>query len=130
MDWNDLMDHAVDMYIDLVEKELWNVKDPRDEGIMSLATIIQNMVAFASIKENNGNRKTSKKFRPIDNWKFVRDENETTKTVNGTSFYWCNHHYENGMWVTHSPGSCGRAESHVPNKYDKAAHGAINQSHR
>lgn len=28
------------------------------------------------------------------------------------------------MWVTHAPGSCGRAGSHVPSKYDKAAHEA------
>ena len=28
MDWTDLMDHAVDVYTDLVDKNIWNVKDP------------------------------------------------------------------------------------------------------
>lgn len=26
------------------------------------------------------------------------------------------------MWTTHLPGSCGRADKHVPSKYDPIAH--------
>ena len=124
MDWTDLMDHAVDTYTDLIDKNLWNVKDPRDERIMSLATIIEKMVTFASVKNNSGRGISKKTFKPIDDWKFLRNGDESTKTVNGTEYHWYNHHYEHGMWVTHTPGSCGRATSHVRSKYDKAAHEA------
>ena len=78
MDWSDLMDHAVDVYTDLVDKDLWNVKDPRDEKIMPLAGIIQRMVSFSSVKDNSS-RKNNRKFKPIDEWKFIRNGDEIIK---------------------------------------------------
>ena len=120
MGWNDLMGHAVDTYQDMVDKEIWDVKDPRDAKIMSLATIIHKMVAFSSINNQSNGNKNKRGFNPIDDWKFLRDGDKKEKIVNGTTFYSCPHHYETGMWVTHRPGSCGRATSHTPSKYDKA----------
>ena len=105
MDWTDLMDHAVDTCTDLIDKNLWNIKDPRDERIMSLATIIEKMVAFTSVQANQSRNKSKKVFKPIDDWKFVRNGVETTKTVNGTDFHWCEHHYEKGMWVNGKRGT-------------------------
>lgn len=126
MDWTDLMDHAIDVYTDLVDKNQWNVKDPRDERIMSLATIIQKMVAFTSVPNSDPSnpRKNNRKFRAIDDCKFVCQCNDETKIVNGTTYYWCLYHYECGMWTTHKPATCGRETSHVPSKYDKATHEA------
>ena len=126
MDWTDLMDHTVDTYSDMVDKKTWNVKDPRDEKIMSLATIIKRMVAFSAVKpqSENSRNKNRRTFKAIDPWKFLRDNNEDKKTVNGTEFHWCPFHYEKGMWTTHVPGSCGRKDSHVLSVYDKKAHEA------
>ena len=128
MDWTDLMDHAVDTYSDMVDKKTWNVKDTRDEKIMSLATIIKRMVAFTSVQAQ-AQAEISKtnnrcKFKAIDSWKFIREDNENKKTVNGTEFHWCPYHYEKGMWTTHVSGSCGRKDSHVPSVYDKKVHEA------
>ena len=126
MDWTDLMDTAVDLYKDQIDKGTWNVKDPRDEKILALGTIIKQMVAFSSIKNGSEptKNKNNRKFKPIDAWKFIRNNNEITKNVNGTDYHWCPYHYEHGMWTTHESGSCGRKDSHVPSVYDAKVHEA------
>ena len=101
------------------------MKDPRDERIMSLATIIQCIVAFSSASASgNSGRNKGKVFKPTDDWKFVRNNQETTKIVNGTTFHWFPFHYESGVWTTHESGTCDREGKHVPSKYDKKVHEA------
>ena len=87
MQWNEVMDYAKTSYLDLVDKGTWDKKDPRDERIMALTTIVKdipNLVAYAtsSIKGLNNNSKTNQKtknFKPIPDWKFMApsDLNET-----------------------------------------------------
>ena len=130
MQWNEVMDYAKTSYLDLVDKGTWDKKDPRDERIMALTTIVKdipNLVAYAtsSIKGLNNNSKSNQKtknFKPIPDWKFMApsDPNET-KTVNNTKFYWCPNHWDKGMWVTHQAQQCFNKNGFVPRKYDASA---------
>ena len=95
---------------------------------MALTTLVNRMAAFAAVKKNaptqesSAGQRKNRIFKPIDDWKFVRDGNEFTKTVNNTQFHWCPFHYEHGMWTTHASGTCGREHKHVPSKYDPIIH--------
>ena len=79
MQWNELMDYAKTSYLGLVDKGTWPKKDPRDERIMALTTIVKdipNLVAYttSSIKGLNNNSKSNQKtknFKPIPDWKFM-----------------------------------------------------------
>ena len=126
--WRELMEFAESIYNDFIDKGTWNKKDPRDERIMALATIIQNMeknnVAYTSTASSGNsagytrNNPKNHKFRPIPGWKLVPPSNlSETKDINEKTYYWCPHHWEKGMWALHKPSDC-RSKNHTPKQYN------------
>ena len=79
MDWTGTMDHTDDIYTDLTDEEYWNVKEPSDERIMSLATILQKIMAFSTVNKQSKARCGKRTLKPINDWKFVRDGDKNEK---------------------------------------------------
>lgn len=108
------------IYLDMVEKGQWSQKDPRDENIMALTAMLQkqsNFIAAFTVSSFSGVQQksstvlsSSPKWRPIPPWEFQREPGSSMMKKGNQTYYWCSYHYQDGMWVTHTPNSCKRRE--------------------
>ena len=112
---------------DLEADGKWNQPN-KDQQILALTSILQSVVKQVNNVKSSWNgsaddpskpaKDTSKKFKAnIPAWKYERKEDETSREVEGKTYYWCDKHTNpttgsKGMWTLHKP------EDHKgPSKY-------------
>ena len=105
-----LMDHALNRYRQSVQAGTWKAKTPEQEQlIMLMAQLkdanakISDLQSKPSMSSGSGaNGGTRGRYPP---WRYTRQGSETTKVVNGKTYYWCTGHPK-PMWVVHKPTEC------------------------
>ena len=84
-------------YTDLKFSKKWDVKDPRDEQILAMKTILRNIIT----SKEDDKKKKSKKRQWKGEWAKKSEEGQTTKTINGKEVKWCAKCNDgNGGWTT------------------------------
>lgn len=108
---------SVDVLIQEIKEEqinmaadgIFNQPDKSRDHTLALTSIVEKLVDQVNSRPNpsNGNGNGDRGRRQIPDWKYKRDGNETTKTVNNITYYWCKYHKgpngekEHGMWCAH-----------------------------
>jgi hypothetical protein len=111
----ELMDKAEKKFVELRDLGTWGKRSDKDDQIIALNAQVE---AFkrggdsTSASPNKNKRSGDKKKAP--RWKYDRSlsaSNELKK--NGKTYKWCTGpgHSGTGMWVTHEPGKCTRANA-------------------
>ena len=110
--------------INMAADGIFNQPDKSRDHTLALTSIVEKLVDKVNSKSSSAGRDRSR--RQIPEWKYKREGNETVKTNNGTTYYWCKYHKgpngekEHGMWCTH------REEDHKFGKASSESRGSGN----
>ena len=120
VEYNQLMDWAINKFKSRKEAGTWGAKTTEEETIIALQAQIKKLV---SAKGKEKFKPKKKQTQEVDAWmKEAPAEGQSkTKKVNNRKFYWCHHH---SLWTRHSPDECQKARSNkAESKTEEAKQG-------